>query len=305
MCGLSSRIPAPLQFKTFCTTQFNMPSYARAVLAHNFDDLIQFLEHASNTSDPYLYAHSALRMFSNKLKECPWINPSAFSTLLMQLPNALCQLEGYSEQTEADRIQETYDLLYQTLSLRFDTFKKAPRTFLRELSSQVTRSYTLFVTKKDNQLAFKSTLVRFLELAANKLVWSPEDALSTWQNVITISDRIESLKNKLWIDEQEVNDLYHSLLARYCYFIDIWHMDLSEEFYEQLIHTAQAGNFALLTCQEDEELIQTKRDMLVQTLLRAYSRKKSIPDTESLENIIEMDQLTVVKACDEQTTITS
>lgn len=116
----------------------------------------------------------------------------------------------------------------------------------------------------------RKTLLVFLEMNISKLVWSPEDGKDTWESVKTIAHNITRLIEHNVIDDpDDLNDLFITLIERYCFFLDITSADLSLDFYQTVKKDISSQSLLLLELEEQEDYITSKSEILLHSLTKA------------------------------------
>ena len=122
----------------------------------------------------------------------------------------------------------------------------------------------------------RHTLVRLLEITINKLTWHPEEHAKIWVSVKSISKQLEVLMEHNIIDDaNDLDDLYWTLIHRFCYFLDLAHADLPVKFLEAIKDDVSTQQFLLIELEEQEPLITSKRDHLLHVVRSGIARKKA------------------------------
>jgi hypothetical protein len=113
----------------------------------------------------------------------------------------------------------------------------------------------------------QNSVVRFLEGAINKLVWSPHDKIDVWKSVKLIANKCELLYYYGIIGNMDdVNQLIWSLLYRFGYFIDCAGSQIKYSFYHTVRGEIKTQNFSFLNISEQEEWLTKKSDYLAKIL---------------------------------------
>lgn len=252
---------------TFLKDIFNVPAYAQDFLAYNFLHMTELLEYGKRHDKDSIYIRSVLRLFSNKVKACQYIDAKeAFTQLLGQLP---LLLESYfvidPEKVFHSLKDLIYEIQYQKFKTMFPQFKAGPETFLSDLAEQV-----------ENAAELRRLMTVFLEVCLSKLIWHPEDQLKTWQNVKTIADQLASLyKNTMIVDQEDLNSLYITLLERYCFFLDVAAPYLGSQTFQAIRQDMQTNYTPLLDLEEQEELLESKAQRLSRCLLELEAKSRA------------------------------
>ncbi len=258
---------------------YNNPQYTQEILPNDFSHLIQFLKHGIATKQSRAYLQSTLRLFTNKLKACPYVNACAFNELLEQLP-ALLQPHFLTTRTYAiDRLQKRINtVLYSQFLEKFDRFKADPNLFFSDLSHIIldeldaANAELTFISPKEMHKA----VLTFLEIGLSKLMWSPYDKQATWHTVVSISEHLtQLLENSILANTDDLNDVFVSLTERYCYFLDIAANDLPISFYREVSQQVVSTTLPLLLLEEQEDFIESKAQRLLRSLTHAEARCRS------------------------------
>ncbi len=275
---------APVEFtpnglRSFLHT-YNRIEYGQDVLPNNFDHVIQFLKHGKRTKQKSAYAKSVFKLFGNKIKSAQYVNSYAFSELLEQLPNLLADYFVPQRNSLLSSCSGmVYDILYDTFLSKFDQFKNAPDDFLKNLSRELTvtiHEESDLLDEESSTEQLRQSTVRFLEICSGKLIWSPDDKEKVWLSLKNIARQIGDLTNSEILPNDEADDLYWSLIHRFCFFLDITCADLSIEFYETIKKDLVDRQLAFLELAEQEALIETKRQCLMRSLFKAEAKKRAV-----------------------------
>lgn len=222
-----------------------------------------------------------LRLFNNKLKGAEYINASTFENFLSVLPNCFEKSiviekinhylrNPYGDETMFNRFMAiTHNIMYQQFSTNYDTFKANPDQFLLRLSEEI--SEIAHAEAQVEQL--RHTIVRFLEIALSKLVWNPYDSEQTWESVKSISNHLACLvERNILADVNQLDDLYWSLLYRYCYFIDVATPMLPSTFFKTIKEDIASHQILFLELDEQDPLMQSKLKHLQQVIFNTEAK---------------------------------
>ncbi|HRN78421.1 MAG TPA: hypothetical protein PLU71_04225 [Candidatus Dependentiae bacterium] len=263
--------------------QLNNPNFGTDVLPHNFSYLTNLLEFGKNTHKGRTYIERVLRVFNRLIKGTPYINAYAFSDMLEVLPGLLEQ-DFIAHKSKAflknsslldldmyDRFKESVNnVLYHNFLSDYDEFKKDPDDFLAGLTTQIID----IVEEEVNIDQLRHVLLRFLELGTSKLVWSPEDQEYVWTSVKKISNQLAKLvEYNVLQDLDDLDDMYWSLIHRFCFFVDMTHTSLDVEFYDAIQHDLTRGELTLVELEEQESWLESKEDCLTRTIKASKAKK--------------------------------
>lgn len=280
------RLFAPVDVSTegianFLKNVYNRKEYLD-VLPNNMSHLVQFLQHGKDSQQNREYTQSVIRLFSNKLKAAQYINAYAFSLMLTEFPELVVDHFEYKRADSFDARKEMLNtILYETFLAKYDNFKKNPKDFFDALSHEILDTFHQDVPSLQNEDIsadeLRKTIIRFLECSVAKLIWSPDEHGKVWQNVKTIAKHFETLvEYNIITDSNDLDDLYWSLIHRFCYFLQLASPELPVEFYEEIKNDLASTELLLLELEEQEELIETKRDCLTQAIFEGQARKQAI-----------------------------
>lgn len=260
----------------------NNPAYIETVLPYDLNYIFLLLNHGNVTQQDRDYSQSVLRIFANIFKRTPCLSAYSVDGLIEKFPlllkNHLQPINAQSILRQAQlmdleilhRFQATVNgLLFQSLSSQYDFFKKDPEQFLNTLSQTIT-------TIAQEEIAveqLRSTIVRFLETALHKVVWSHEDAQASWRNIKNLSKNLELLvEHKILDDLYDLDDLYWSLLTRYCYFLKIHATLIPLSFYESIEKDIEDKNLKVVSLEEQESFIESKKSYLTRTIMECRAK---------------------------------
>jgi hypothetical protein len=271
------RLSAPITMTStgindFLSNVYNNPYYAQTILPHSFLHLTQLLEQQLSRS----YVQSTLRIFANKMKGCPYISANAFTLLLEKLPDLLKPYFTTSNTYTIDRLKKRINnILYAQFLEKFTNFKQDPDYFFKDLSQIIVHEIEVDNAHQDiiSSEEMRKTMLIFLEVGIGKLMWNPKNTKDAWNTVKSLSDHmIRLLESSILADADDLNDLFISLIERYCYFIDLSATDLPLDFYDTVSQEIFSLSLPLLELEEQEEYIEPKKQRLLRALTQAQAR---------------------------------
>ncbi len=243
---------------------YNHPEYPQH-LPYNFSHMIQFLKYGIQSGQNEQFAASVIKMFMQKIKEAPFVEAENFAEFLQKFSQAI---KPYLEKKQANFLTEMQIVLKEKLSKifaqYFSYFQNNPDGFMNTLAEQIAKQTNQSVTQQHIDVEhIKKDVVRFLEIAANKLVWSSQDDIQIWYNCNRLADECQiCLDLQILCDENDLNDMCWSLIHRFCYFVQLSHETLSQDFFSQVLHDLKVKNPAMARLGELEELMTKKRDFM-------------------------------------------
>jgi len=265
--------PAGLSF--YLKNIYNFPEY-RDLLSHDLSHITQFLRHGKKTNQQRPYIKEVMRLFSNKIKACNYMNGHSFCDCVSLLPELLQDHFTVNAFSPTHTLNETINqMMYSTFLSRFDEFKKSPSLFLEDLTLQIVQLMQEQYDKIDelSKEDVRKVLILFLETAISKLVWSPVDQDETWLCVKRISQHLSELvDHNIIADLDDLNGLYISLVERYCYFLEIAGHELTLDVYEKIRHDLATESILLFDLEEQEQFIETKTARLMRTVIECETR---------------------------------
>lgn len=276
---------APIEFsadgiKRFLEHIYNHPVYANEILPNNFLHFTQFLHHITKTKQPASSAEYIIRLFHNKLKASPYVNAYSFVAMMQDSTTILSEYLSPVDQEEkcnAFKIKIS-DLLQTTFVSQFSSFKENPISFLDNLSDDIFNLTTeenrfLDTTSSKN---LRTMFTRFIDSGLNKLIWAPEDHIDTWNTVKIIANQLTILYDKKIIDDiEELNDLFITLLERYCFFIELTGVLMPLSFYEKVAEEISSESLLLLELPEQEQFLESKTQRLTRALFYGESQAQA------------------------------
>ncbi len=273
----------PIEFtrsgmKQFFLTTFNSPHYSRDYLPHNFSHFIQMLNEGINNNLGIMYVESVIRMFINKEKTTAYISAYAFSDMLEYLPTLKAYCLTCSEQTLFDQAKDIIkDILYSFFLTKFSFFKTDPDEFFTEISEEIVATLHQQNVMHSNveKEELRQTLIRFLEIGLMKLIWSPEDQEDIWDSVKKIADQLTKLYESNIINEDELDDLFKSLLESFNKFLELAGSELSLEVLNSIKEDISSGELLLFELDEQEDFLETKAERLACAIMHTEAKVRA------------------------------
>lgn len=265
--------------QAFLKNVYNAPNYGSEILPHNFCHLIQFLKHGEKNKQSRTYTKSVFRLFNNKLKASRGVNSLAFSDLISDLPRLLEYQFMIYKVDRFDRVKQAInDILYNSFLQQYDLFEENPTALFDEISTEIVENIKgdLYLFDDVSMDDLRRMVIVFLELGINKLLWSPDDGVDTWKSAKGISDQLaELMEYNIITDPDDLNDLYISLIERYCHFLELTEQYIPTEVYVAIKMDIEQNPCLLLDLEEQEEIIESKANRLLRTLLTGEARARS------------------------------
>lgn len=265
-------------------TQLKNPNYRKEILPNDFSYLTDIIELGNKNNQPPAYLRSAIKMFSNMLKSSHYINAHAFSSLIATFPTILPSYFSLQASRSYISHQALYDadmfdrfkttvnnVLYSKFSTEYDSFKRDPGQFLQNISAEIVTIAQEEVMREQ----LRQAIVRFCEIALNKLIWNPAEQEQTWNITKKIADQLASLlEHNILDDANDLDDLYWTLLNRYCYFIEITAGDMNESFYTSVKNDISLHSSPLFELEEQDFIVEPKFSYMQRTLIEAEAQSR-------------------------------
>jgi len=275
---------APITFshngiEVFLRDTYNKTAYTTDILPNSFDHIIQLLEHGKKTHQHSAFVKSIMKLFNQKIKAAPYINPDVISNFLDKLPELTQQQFVSRTAFNAGLLQEVMnDILYSSFLSKFSHFKKDPEDFLNTLTHDIIRVLPHNEIHEE-QLSIEATrqaTLKLIDTSISKLIWNPRECYTIWNSVTTIADKLTHLmEHNIITSIDDLDDLYWTLIHRFCYFIDLVGQDVPLDFYTAIKNDIQSGSLLFLDLQEQEPYITSKAEHLMTALLANEARKRA------------------------------
>lgn len=267
------------------------PAYTREILPNDFSYMSQLLKFGTANNQPPIYLRSVTKSFTNLLKRCQYANATAFSELLQDLSIhllpyfSLPSSRAYISDTAlydaafVDRFTSTINnLLYSKFSIEYESFRQDPHAFLRTMSTNI----VTIAQEEMMQEQLRQSIIRFCEIALSKLIWNPTECEATWFTTKRIAEQLAQLLEYNIIDDtNDLEDLYLTLLNRYCYFIEITATDMPSSFFAAIRNDLKSNDIVLFALAEQDSIIEPKLAYMQRTLIEAemaaYRYQAGIP----------------------------
>lgn len=221
----------------------------------------------------------------NMLKAAPYVNAYAALDMIEKLPHlidpyvthykfrSIFNHDNLFSLDPIDRFKKTINsMLFKKFSINFDLFKSDPEIFLDQLSEDIAQ----VAQEEVSMQQLKQTTIRFLEVALSKLIWSPNDQTKTWDNVKSVSNQLAALLEANIVEDLDaLDDLYWTLIHRYCFFIDLTSTSLNVETYDQIKNDITNSQLLLFETEEQQEYMESKAECLSRTVLLGKAKKEA------------------------------
>jgi hypothetical protein len=270
----------PLKFtrsgiRCFLQHTFSRKEYAEDFLPHNFCHLIEFLEYGNQNNQNNVYIQSTIRLFSNKVKACQYISADAFLNVIERFP-ALLKNHFVKKPTSllTDAKNAIKRMLYTAFLSKFSFFKNDPDSFFDDLSGDIAEALhnSSFVQTHIDLELLRQGVIKFLEITLNKVIWTPLDQDDVWTSVKAISLKLEDLAHQDIINQDELDDLFQSLVERFIHFLDLAGAELSLNVIKIINQDIDEKTLLFLNLEEQEEFISPKAERLLKALEKTETK---------------------------------
>lgn len=266
-------------FITALRQELRSPLYKKEILPNDFSYMHQLIDIGTKNNQPPLYLRSIIKMFSTMLKSTHYVNAYAFSDSLDNLSallnpyftfpisNRYITNSALYDASFADRFTSTINnALYIKFSTEYESFRQDPELFLKNTSSHI---FSL-AQEEMEQKEIRQDIIRFCEIALSKLIWHPAEEEKTWELTKKIATQLATLLEQNILDDtNDLNDLYWTLLSRYCYFIEITATDMPESFYTSLKNDISSNKILFFEIPEQDCIIEPKLAYMQRTIMEA------------------------------------
>ncbi|HTM06691.1 MAG TPA: hypothetical protein VL201_05650 [Patescibacteria group bacterium] len=227
------------------------------------------------------------KLFSNRYKGVEYLTAHQMSSFLHSLyvylpqcANPPCYTTILNDPASFDRFTSTMKTqLIKDFSTRFHEFKLDPEIFIATLAQKITQQ----AEQEMNLAQMQYTIIRLLEIAISKTIWSPYDQEKTWENVQHISKQfVLLLEENIIGDVDALDDLLWSLIHRYCYFLELTGSLLTSEFYKKVLHDIDNKNLLISIVEEQDELLKSKKLFLKEKVLTAQAKALAGTDKKNM-----------------------
>jgi len=275
----------PIEFTSkglhnFFENVYNQFWYGQDFLPNNFTHMIQFLKYGKKSKQDGAFLKSVLKLFGNKIKSSTYVNSYALIELLKIMPKLT---KHYFQIPKADILQNNKkiisDLMYSSFVSHFGIFKQNPKDFLNDISENILTTLNQnsgMIEKHVDIENLRQFLVRFLEVSIGKLIWNPKEYKRIWKLFYVAAKNLEKLaENNIISDLDSLDDIFWSLIHRFCFFIELAAQDLPIEFYTRFRNKLTSSDLFMFQIAEQEQAIKSKQQYLVHALFEGEAKARA------------------------------
>ena len=253
------------------------------VFSQDGRDFVGFWDTANDVNLDLEKAYTCMRLFSNNIKSTELIDHTVATQVLAPMPQFLGRYfeKDTAKQSEFSLIRDNIeDMLLGRFTDQLDTFQTQPDLFISKLSTDVSslvKSRLTIIKQEDEEADFREKMraitIRFIDTTLNKLIWYEDSYQSIWSSIITIGDNLHSLGTCGILDDQDnLDELWDSLVRRFVWFLDFKGSLLPVEFYNQIEEDLKNNVVFFLEVEEQDEGIKSKKEMIAEAIVKAKAK---------------------------------
>ncbi len=262
---------------------YNKPGYTTG-LSQDSSHLIHFLTLGKELSIRPSMIYVALRLFNNKMKGCEVIDDAAILQIVQAAPSLLSPYFLQSPDAQLYDLafikRHLHDMLFNRFTEHLRLPQQDPNMLIAHLTQDLVAQYEQEMTRMQKQAQheaarerLRTLLIRFFELSLNKCIWNPTAPHLIWPSFKTLAEGFEVLARSGVIDQMDdLDDLYWSLVHRFCFFLDLYGSALPLSVYEEIESNLTDKNIFFLEYKEQDEGILTKKETLAEALILGRTR---------------------------------
>jgi len=270
-------------FSKYIKETYNHKNYS-LMLSQDGSHIIEFLKLCNELDLGEGTVYVGMRLFYNKMKSCEIIDDVVLIQLLEEVPVLLepCFAEDSKAKVQDLTFIKNHveSLILSKLVDKFAEFQKKPDAFVSDLAQSIVEimkkeenAKTAVEEKKEIRDRLYSVTMRFFDTALQRVIWYNRDSVGSeiiWRSFATIATGIQKLAEHDVIHHMDdLDDLYWSLIHRFCFYLDLSGATLPLEFYEQVENQLANKTVFFLEAKEQDEGIKTKKDTLLESLFVA------------------------------------
>ncbi len=251
----------------FLNQTFNNRDYGTEFLPYSLSHLSQFLEFAHDNKQSPEFIEGTLRLFNQKVKSAPFIAAPALERFLDKASPRFTQ---HLAVVPFSFWQESKHFLSQAFREKFSFAQNDPLGFFEYVSKNLAREVDIHITTPER---VRATCMRFLTCTTDKIIWAPSDQVQTWHSFKKLGNAFQDLhQTKVIPDDLDVNELYWSLVERYCYFLKLTGTRLSLETCSAIKQDLADRSIPWLLHKEQESVLETKMERLMVAVLETEAK---------------------------------
>jgi hypothetical protein len=260
-------------------------AYRRDIYPYDQSLIIDLIKRTEHVAEPRVYLRGVLKLFINIAKGTQYIVSDSFNTVLEAFVELLPAYVATHKYQSYFKNQVTHQLdmferlksinmhlLLHEFSVNYTNFRNDPSEFIDGLAEQLAA-----VAKEEMDITrLRFSLMTFLEVHLNKLIWAPDDQVATWELVKSLANNCALLVEKDILDDiNDLDDLYWTLVHRYSHFLDLTHTLLNDELFTTIKRDVTQGNLLLFELEEQDSYIEKRSECLLGAVMFAEAKKKA------------------------------
>jgi len=263
---------------------YNQKSYA-GELSQNAGHILQFFDLSNELNLGLDAIYVSTRLFYNKMKAAEVIDDGMIIQLLDATPHYLerhfTSYEEVGSQADLNYVRKHLEnMILSKFTSQINVFRSQPDLFVANLAGDLAAYYHEEATRTKKAFAkqeamdrLRNLLIRFYELALNKIMWNPQQPDRVWSSFTTIAQGLQMLGEYGIVRHMDdLDDLLWSLTNRFCYFLDLAGSNMPLTFYEEMEKDLESRVIYFLEYREQDEGIATKKDLLSDAIMQAKAR---------------------------------
>jgi len=246
-------------------------------------DFVDFWFTANEVNLDLEKAYTSLRLFYNNFKSCEAIDDTVVDRSLEVVPRLFDRYFSVDPAgiREINIVRDgVEDLLLENFTDKFEQFQVEPDIFISRISRDITdivKSRVMFMQQEEEERQlrekFRNMIIRFSDLMLNKMIWYEEYYERIWPTVTSVADNLHRLGTRGILNDQDnLDELWDSLVRRFVWFLDFKGASLPVEFYEQIEDDLNSNSQLFLVLDEQDDGIVTKKDMIREAIIRAKAK---------------------------------
>lgn len=283
---ISSQLIQATSISSFYQLKDN--AYRRDIYPHDQSFALELLRNVDQIApqSQITYLRAILKAFTNIAKGTHYITANSFNISLTQLSEILAPQMHILQQTHyiKHHIDQHVDMLtrLQTINknillhgfnTNYEMFRSTPVEFIDNLALQLAD-----IAHKELELQeLRHTILTFLEIHLNKLIWAPEDQEETWNLVKTIAENLAIFVELDILDDVEyLNDVYYTLVHRYCHFLDLTHELLEYSLFSKIKQDILKQDSLIFALEEQDDCLEKRIDCVRTMVMHIEAKKQAL-----------------------------
>ena len=261
-------------------------SDCETLLSQDGDDVVMFLGMAKDFQLDIVSLSSSLRLIANKMKSCDLIDDTVLTQVLEPMPELLRQYLDRRTKEERMRITSIQDLERQVdkaIEKRFnqvtdprnlssDLFVSSLSVDVNSLVKKEFEAQMEDAEERDLAEKLRGVVFRFVDTMLSRVVWYAESYEGIWPSFLAIADKLHILGIEgVLCDQDNLDDLWDTLLRRFKWFLELKGSSLPVAFYEQIEDDMESNVVPFLEADEPDG-VTPKKVILSKAIFEAKSK---------------------------------